>query len=79
MPLMKVRKTIEKDVPGLGERIRRARVADSRSLTQICAAVGMTAANWYRIEGEDTKVLPLDTLRRIEAVLGVDLGVDFEN
>jgi len=76
--VMKVRRVTDLDVPGLGARIRAAREADKRSLTQICAAVGMTTANWYKVEKEDTKFLPDGTLRKIEQVLGVDLGVNFE-
>lgn len=78
MSLMKVKKTIEQEFEGLGAKIKAAREADGRSLTQICASSGMTAANWYRIEGEEVKSLPLETLRKIELVLEVDLGVYFE-
>jgi transcriptional regulator with XRE-family HTH domain len=74
---MQVERTDRRDFPGLGDRIRRARQADERSLIALAAAAGMTPTNWYRIEDEDTKVLPLETLRRIERVLGVDLGVTF--
>lgn len=76
--LMRVRKTIDIDVPGLGQRIRevrKARKSDSRSLTELAAAAGMTTANWYAIEAEEIKALPIETLRRIEEVLGVDFGV----
>jgi transcriptional regulator with XRE-family HTH domain len=74
--LMKVRKVVEKEVPGLGAKIKQARESDERSLTEICALVGMTTANWYKIESEETKSLPLETLRRIEEVLAVNFGVD---
>lgn len=74
--LMRVRKVIEGEFPGLGARIKKAREADDRSLVQICAAANMTPANWYRIEAEETKALPLETVRRIEQVLGIDLGVE---
>lgn len=73
--LMKVRKVIEQDFPGLGVRIRQARESDDRPLTEICALVGMTTANWYKIESEETKSLPLETLRRIEEVLNTSFGV----
>jgi transcriptional regulator with XRE-family HTH domain len=73
---MKVQKVTEIDVPGLGQQIKQARESDGRKLTRICAEVGMTTANWYKIEGEDTKALPLETLRRIEEVLGVNFGVE---
>lgn len=76
--LMKIRKCIEVDAPvGLGAQIKKAREADPRALTQLAALAGMTAANWYRIEAEETKVLPLETLRKIEEVLGVNFGVEF--
>lgn len=77
--LMKVRKVIEIEVPGLGNKIKKAREASARSLTELCAAAGMTTANWYRIEAEETKSLPIETLRKIEEVLGVDLGVQFND
>ncbi|MBW4674311.1 MAG: helix-turn-helix domain-containing protein [Desmonostoc geniculatum HA4340-LM1] len=73
---MKIQKIIECESEGIGEAIKKARKQDNRSLTQICAEVGMTTSNWYKIENEDTKVLPLDTLRQIEKVLGISLGVD---
>jgi len=72
---MKVRKTIDREFPGLGSRIKRAREQDARSLVQICAEIDMTPANWYKIENEETKVLPLETLRKIEDVLQVNFGV----
>jgi transcriptional regulator with XRE-family HTH domain len=78
MNILKVRKVIEQEFPGLGARIKQAREADPRSLVQICAAIDMTPANWYKIENEETKVLPLETLRKVEQVLGVDLGVKLE-
>lgn len=74
--LMKVRKVIDKEVPDLGARIKAARVADKRSLTEICAQISMTTMNWYRIESEETKALPIETLRRIEEVLDVNFGVE---
>jgi transcriptional regulator with XRE-family HTH domain len=74
---MKVRKVIEIEVPKLGSRIRQVREADSRSLAEICRQMPMTTMNWYRIEAEETKALPIETLKRIEEVLGVDFGVEF--
>ncbi len=76
---MKVRKTIDIEIPKLGEKIREARERDRRSLSEICRQIPMTTMNWYRIESEETKALPVETLRRIEEVLGVDFGVAFED
>jgi len=77
--LMKVRRTVEREFPGLGTRIKKAREADSRSLAQICGEIDITAANWYKIEKEETKFLPLETLRKIEKVLQVDLEVNLDD
>ncbi len=76
---MKVRKVLDIDVPGLGEKIRQARETDKRSLSEICRQIPMTNMNWYKIEAEETKALPIETLRRIEEVLGVDFGVKFDD
>lgn len=75
---MRVRKTIDVDIPRLGAKIRDARKASPRSLTELAAAAGMTTANWYAIEGEEIKALPEETLRRIEEVLKTNFGARFE-
>ena len=76
--VVRVVRTQSMDVRGLGQAIKRARLKDGRPLRQICAQVGMTTANWYRIESEN-QTLPLETLRNIEEILGVSFGVIFEN
>lgn len=73
---MKVRKTIDIEIPGLGEKIEAARRADARTLKNICDQTNMTTANWHRIEKEETKFLPIETLRDIERVLGVDFDIE---
>ena len=74
---MKVTKTVSTDVPKLGAKIKQAREADLRSLKAICELVGMSQTNWYRIE-EEKQTLPIETLRKIEEVLGIDFGVKLE-
>lgn len=75
---MKVRRTVDKEVPELGKRIREAREADGRSLEAICAEVGISRVYWYDIEAERVRAaLPEETLRKIEKVLGIDLRVNF--
>jgi transcriptional regulator with XRE-family HTH domain len=74
---MKVRRTIDIEIPGLGKRIRQAREADRRSLAEICRQIPMTTMNWYKIESEETKALPIETLQRIEKLLSVDFGIKF--
>ena len=75
---MKITKKISMEVPGLGEKIKQARLADRRSLSSICKEMGMSAQNWYRIEKEEQSV-PIETLLSIESVLGLDFGVSFED
>ncbi|MEX0271201.1 helix-turn-helix domain-containing protein [Leptolyngbyaceae cyanobacterium UHCC 1019] len=65
-------------VPGIGKMIKDARLRNPRSVNEIAKAAGMTRANWYRIENEENDVLPEATLRRIEEVLNIDLGVQFD-
>ncbi|MBK1990890.1 helix-turn-helix transcriptional regulator [Sphaerospermopsis aphanizomenoides BCCUSP55] len=74
---MKVRRTIDIEIPGLGKRIRQAREADRRSLAEICRQIPLTTMNWYKIESEETKALPIETLQRIEEVLNVNFGIKF--
>lgn len=63
---MKVRRTIDREAPRLGQRIREARVADGRALEIICAHVGISRVHWYDIEAEKIRnALPEDTLRKI--------------
>ena len=75
--LMKVYKEVSVDVDGLGEKIKNVREADTRPLTTICDLIDMTTKNWYQIEKE-VQSLPLETLRKIETVLGVDFGVNLD-
>jgi len=70
MKPMKV--VIEVDIPGLGEELKIARESLDLRPTNVAASIGMTAANLYRIEGEDNKSIPLDTLKRLGAVVGVN-------
>ncbi len=77
--LMKVRKVIDIEAPGLGAKIKAAREADSRSLLSICKAIDLTPMYWYKIEAEEVKALPVETLKRIEEVLGVDFEVGFDD
>ena len=75
---VKVFRTIEVDVPELGDRIKAARESDGRPLHEIASAAGMSSQNWYRIEKE-RQALPEETLRLIEKVLSIDFGVKFKD
>ncbi|MBD6620881.1 helix-turn-helix transcriptional regulator [Komarekiella sp. 'clone 1'] len=79
---MKVRRIIklEVDVPGLGERIKQAREARGRPVTQMAKEVGISRNYWYQLEAEAVLGgVAEETLRKIEEVLGVDLGVQFDD
>lgn len=78
---MKVRRIIKQEieVPGLGERLRLARLKSDRSVAKLAAAAGISRNYWYQLEAEAVLGgVAEDTLRTIEGVLGVDLGVDFK-
>jgi hypothetical protein len=78
--IMKVRILRDVEIPGLGAKIKAARLKvkeeTGRSLTRICADADMTTANWHSIEAEKVEALPIATLRRMEASLGVNFGVE---
>ena len=76
---MKIQKLVEIKVTGLGRKIKKAREKDSRSLKTICELVPISEAHWRRIEKENNKVLPLETLRKIEKALGVSFEIDVDN
>ncbi|MDZ8068535.1 MAG: helix-turn-helix transcriptional regulator [Nostoc sp. DedQUE08] len=79
---VKVRRIIklEVDVPGLGERIKQAREARGRPVTQMAKEVGISRNYWYQLEAEAVLGgVAEETLRKIEEVLGVDLGVQFDD
>jgi len=68
-----------KEFPGLGERIKKTREGDRRSLTQICKEAGISRSYWHQIENEDLRAPATEeVIRKIEAILNVDLGINFE-
>ncbi|MHC5916109.1 MAG: helix-turn-helix domain-containing protein [Nostoc sp.] len=80
--LMQVKRTVEvvKSFPGLGEKIKKAREGDKRSLSKICRESGISRPYWYQLENEQIySSVSEEMIRRIEATLGVDLGVIFED
>lgn len=78
---VKVQRIIEVEVPGLGERIKKARQQkqqEGKTMTDLASAVGMSVQNWYRIEKE-SQTLAEDVLDKIEKALGVSFGVSFDD
>ncbi|MEH2177415.1 helix-turn-helix domain-containing protein [Nostoc sp.] len=77
---MKIRRYTDIEVEGLGAKIRQARKADGRSVEILAGEAEMSRSYWHDIEAERIRdALPEDTLRKIERVLGVDLGAKFDD
>ncbi|WP_414756605.1 helix-turn-helix domain-containing protein [Anabaena sp. CCY 9910] len=64
---------IEVEFTGIGTALKKAREAAGMSLTVAGDYAGMSGANFNRIENEDTKGVPLDTLIRAANAVGLDL------
>lgn len=77
-PLMKVRKVTEGDYPDLLEKLKQAQKERDISISELCRKAEISTQYWYRIIKGQVDTLNLDTLRKIEAALGVDLGVKFD-
>lgn len=77
---VKVRRSTNVEVKGLGAKIQKARKATKQSLESLASAAGISRVYWYDIEAERIReALPEETLRKIERVLGVDFGVKFND
>jgi transcriptional regulator with XRE-family HTH domain len=68
--------TLSVEVPHLGAKIKAAREKSGKSPTAIAALAEMSVANLYRIESEETKSIPRETLKRLSEVLGVDFDAE---
>ena len=78
---MKVRRIVklEIEIPDLGEQIKQAREADPRSVTKLAKTVGISRNYWYQLEAEAVLGgVAEDTIRKIEAVLNTDFGINFD-
>jgi transcriptional regulator with XRE-family HTH domain len=76
---MRIREIREIEVEGLGDRIKSARAESQKSLELIVEEVGVSRTYWYDIEKGTLKgALSIGNLRKIEQVLGIDLGIDFD-
>jgi transcriptional regulator with XRE-family HTH domain len=76
MPEELMQVTLSVDVPQLGSRIKAAREKSGKTPTLIAAMAEMSTANLYRIEAEDTKSIPWDTLKRLGEALGEDFDAE---
>jgi transcriptional regulator with XRE-family HTH domain len=69
----------EIDVPDLGDRIRAAREASKKSVTEIVRAINVSRTYWYNLENSKEDGISEDKLREIENLLNVDFGVKFND
>lgn len=79
---MRVRQIKDVEVPGLGKRIKEARVriSNQKSLERICEEVDLSRTYWYDLEKEKIKgTLSIEKLRLIEKALEVDFGIQIED
>jgi len=82
MKTVQVKRVLEtvREFPDLGKKIKKARERDERSLSRICKECGISRAYWYQLEAEDLRSPATESIiRRIEQILDVDLGVNFES
>lgn len=79
LQIKRVKETIL-DIPDLGKKIKLARENDSRSLSQICRECEISRSYWYQLESEDLRApASEEIIRRIESILNINLGVNFDN
>jgi transcriptional regulator with XRE-family HTH domain len=73
--LMNVMKIVfEVEIKGLGFAIKQARKAAKLSVASAGERAGMSGANFSRIENEETKGVPIETLVKASQAVGLDLS-----
>ncbi|WP_414621547.1 helix-turn-helix domain-containing protein [Calothrix sp. CCY 0018] len=78
--MVKIRRYVDVEASGIGEKIKQARKASGRSVEVLAGAAGISRTYWHDVEAERIRdALPENTLRRIEQVLDVDFGVKFDD
>lgn len=73
---MKVAKTITVDVPNLGRKIGAAVKKDTRSVQVLATAAGISDATLYNIINETYSQVKIETIERLQEVLGIDLEIE---
>ncbi|OWY63542.1 transcriptional regulator [cyanobacterium TDX16] len=78
VPIVKVRRYQEIEVPDFGERLKKARIEDGRSVQVLATLAGISVGYWYQLEKEDREWISEDVLRAIESVLKLNFGAQFD-
>lgn len=76
---VKVRRCQDVEAPGLGAKVKDARLKDGRSAQVLATLSGISTGYWYQIEKEERQWISEEVVRSIEDVLGVKFGVSFED
>lgn len=71
MDLMEI--IVKVKAEGIGSALKEARESEGISLVVAGDRAGMSGANFNRIENEDTKGVPIETLVRAANAVGLDL------
>lgn len=80
MNLVKIRRSVDIEVEGVGAKIKQARKADGRSVEVLAGEAEISRSYWHDIEAERVRdALPEETLRKIERVLNIDLEIHFDD
>ncbi len=77
-PTVKVRRYQETEVPDFGERLKKTRIGDGRSVQVLATLAGISVGYWYQLEKEDREWISEEVLRSIESVLNIKFGAQFD-
>ncbi len=78
-PIVKVRRYQEIEVPNFGERLKKARIEDGRSVQVLATFAGISVGYWYQLEKEDREWISEEVLRSIESVLSSSFNAQFDH
>lgn len=78
-PIVKVRRYQEIEVPNFGERLKKARIEDGRSVQVLATFAGISVGYWYQLEKEDREWISEEVLRSIESVLSLSFNAQFDH
>ncbi|MGL5941894.1 MAG: helix-turn-helix domain-containing protein [Waterburya sp.] len=62
----------------LPQKIKQARIKDGRSVQLLATMAGISSAYWYQLETDKREWVSVEIIKKIEEVLGVDLGANFK-